>query len=436
MPHVISAVGTLGALGAYRDALDLIDAVLGHATGEDRGHLLARRGDLLMATGSPDAMAAYRAAIPLTSGVENRLARARLARAACFAGDFDTAGAAIEDLDLEGDAADGPLLVARGNLAFFTGDTQAAWEAASRARRELSGTNDPWHYLDLISLQGLIAHNRGEWFGRLRLEMRATSGAPDLAVALFDAHLCVAEFLLYGPVPYADVIEMAQNLRARAERFGALRGVAFATSLIGEAALLKGDLDLAQEELERSVGLHREVAAPAGEAHSLQRLAELRLAQGDRGEAQRLLQQALPLARWSLIGMHLMQRIYGTMIVAAPDPMTARAIVDRAEATMGVTDRCHFCDVMFAVPATIACADVGDLDEARRRLTEAQQLATHWDGGAWTAATMEARAHIAAAEGNWADATSLFESAAELFEASGQPLDARRCQEAVLSPAT
>lgn len=126
VPFVTRAVGTLGALGAYREALQLLDSVLDHTRGDERGHLLARRGDLLMALGSPDAMAAYRAAIPLTTGVEQRLARARLSRAASFAGDFEAARAAIEGEELLGDAADGPLLVARGNLAFFTGDTQAA----------------------------------------------------------------------------------------------------------------------------------------------------------------------------------------------------------------------------------------------------------------------------------------------------------------------
>jgi tetratricopeptide (TPR) repeat protein len=323
--------------------------------------------------------------------------------------------------------------VARGNLAYFTGDTEAAWEAASRARRDLSGTSDPWQYVDLVSLQGLIAHDRGEWFDRLRLEMRQTLSEPDLAVALFDAHLCVAEYVLYGPVPFPEVIEMARSLRDRAERFGALRGVAFATSLMGEAALLMGDLDLAEEELDRSVGLHRDVAAPAGEANSLQRLAEVRLLQGDRSEAQRLLQRALPLARWSLIGSHLLQRIYGSMIAAAPDPVAARAVVDRAEATMGETDRCAFCDLMFAVPATIACADVGDLDEARRRLEEAETLATRWNVGAWTAAVMEARAHLVVAQGDLLEGERLFESAAELFEDAGQPLDAGRCRHGLLT---
>ena len=75
-----------------------------------------------------------------------------------------------------------------------------------------------------------------------------------------------------------------------------------------------GDLDRAERELLEAVDLHRDVDAPAGEAHSLQRLAEVRLEQGDPEEARRLLERALPLARWSVIAMHLIQRVYGTMI--------------------------------------------------------------------------------------------------------------------------
>ena len=71
--------------------------------------------------------------------------------------------------------------------------------------------------------------------------------------------------------------------------------------------------------------------------------------------------------------MHLLQRVYGTMIEAAPDPVAARAVVDRAEATLGDDDRCSFCAVMLAVPAAIACADVGDIDEARRHLAVAEE---------------------------------------------------------------
>ena len=40
----------------------------------------------------------------------------------------------------------------------------------------------------------------------------------------------MAEYLLYGPVPYDEVIEEAEELLRHADRAGALRGVAFATA--------------------------------------------------------------------------------------------------------------------------------------------------------------------------------------------------------------
>jgi len=260
--------------------------------------------------------------------------------------------------------------------------------------------------------------------------MRRTHGKERLAVALFDAHLCVAEYLLYGPVTYPEVIAQAEELRTRATHAGALRGVAFATALIGEAALLMGDLERAERELWEAVELHRDSDAPAGEAHSLQRLAEVRLARGDREAAQELLARSLPLARWSVMSRHLLQRIYGAMIAAAPDRRSARAIVDLAEATLGEPDRCLFCDVMLEVPAAIACADVGDLAEARRHLELAKVSAARWAGSAWHAATLEAEARIAAASGRPGESAALAERAARLFEAAGHPRDAARCRAA------
>ncbi len=427
VPYVLRAVETAGALGAYRDALALVDGVLEHAGPDDLPRLLSRRGDLLMAIGDPSAVAAYRDALAVTTGTEHRLVRARLARAAGITGDLDTAHAALAGLDVEGDAADAPILLARGNLAYFSGDMATAWDVASQAREWLQGPDDPWHLMDLVGLQGLVAHQRGEWFERFRMELRRTQGKQQIVTALFDAHLCVAEYLLYGSVPYTEVIQETEDLRRRATHAGALRGVAFATALIGEAALLAGDLDRAERELLEAVELHRDIDASAGEAHSLERLAEVRLAQGDREQARRLLHLALPLARWSVISMHLLQRVYGTMIEAAPDPVAARAVVDVAELALGDNDRCSFCAVMLAVPAAIACADVGDTAEARRHLAVAEESITKWATSAWQAAVLEARAHLARAESRPDEFVLLLRDAAALFTQAGHPRDAARC---------
>ncbi|WP_409330571.1 ATP-binding protein [Trujillonella humicola] len=436
VPHVLTAAERTAALGAYRDALDLVEQVRAHATQEERARMLALRADLLLAVGDPGAVAAYREAAAAAAPTAQRILRARLAHAASMVGDLDTANEALDGLDTDGDvAADSAILLARGNVAYFSGDLDAAHAAADEARRRLGGASD-WRLLDLVALQGLLAHNGGQWFRRLRHELQRTRETPAIATAVFDAHLCVAEYLLYGPTPYAEVMTLGRSLRETAERAGALRAVAFAWALTGEAALLSGDLDTAEHDLGQAVDLHGEIGASAGEAHALQRLAELRILRGDRAEARRLLKRALPLARWSPIAMHLMQRLHGTTITAADSPEQAHAAAQRAEATSGPEDHCVFCDVMVAVPSVIACAAVGDLDGARRHLRAAESSAALWEGTAWQGALHEARAHVARAEGDGSAAVRLLAEAAELFDGAGQPLDAARCRRGLAVPAT
>jgi hypothetical protein len=144
----------------------LIDAVRQDVRDPERGPLLALRADMLMATGDAGTVGAYREALSATSDpAEQRQLLPRLARAATFAGDYATAAEALEGLEPDGSADDAALLLARGNLAYFTGDLVAAGAAADEARRRLAFADlTDWRLYDLITLQGLIAHLRGEWF--------------------------------------------------------------------------------------------------------------------------------------------------------------------------------------------------------------------------------------------------------------------------------
>jgi tetratricopeptide (TPR) repeat protein len=370
---------------------------------------------------------AYTEAARVTTGSLHRLVRARLARAAAVGGDLATARSALAGLELEDDEADTSLLLAQGMLAYFSGDLETARRVATEARERLSGVDDPWHLVDLVGLHGLLAHHRGEGFDSFRTELRRTQGHERLAGAVFDAHLCLAENLLYGREPYADVIAETEQLRRRARLTGALRGVAFATALIGEAALMMGDLTRAETELLEAVALHADIDAVGGQAHSMQRLAEVRLAQGRGEEARRLLDEALLMARWSPIGMHLLQRIFGTLITSTSDPRSARIWVDRAESTLGEPDRCWFCTVMLAVPAATACARVGDIEDAYRFLESAARSVSRWGESSWQAAVIEARATVALAEGDTERYRRLSTEAAEAYSAVGRAGDAARC---------
>ena len=430
VPWLLKAAESAAALGANHEALATLDRVRQWAEGAHLARLLSLRAELLMARADAGAVDAYRDALAIATdtGERSRL-RARLARAAIMGGDLDTAAIALDGLVVDGSAGDADLLFAQGHLALFQGDFAAADAAAAEGRKRAAlGRPAEWQTFDLIGLQGLLAHNKGQWFQQLRIELRAGAKRPALAARIFDSHLCVAEFLLYGPTPYAEVLELAAELRGTAERSGVLRAVAFATALRGETALLMGNLDLAETELEESAHLHHDIGSNAGEAHSLQRLAEVRLARGDRAEANRLLHRALPLARFTSIARHLLQRLYGTMIAAADGPAAARAMVDHAEAALGVNDHCMFCAIMLAVPAAHACADTGDLEAAQRHLQDAEKSVALWEGTAWQASILEVKGHLAAVTGDLAGAEILMRSAAELFDAAGQPLDARRCR--------
>ena len=429
--HAMEAARRAAAAGLHGEVLRWTEAVREHVIGQDESELLSLRGDALAAVGDHAAVPAYRAALATADLDHAPGLRARLARTAVLSGDLASAEEALAGLEPSGGPDDGAILLARGLVAYFSGDLDGADAAVEAARALALAPGAPNRLLDVIVLQGMIAHNRGEWFDRLRRELRATSENPQLAAAVFDSHLCVAEYLLYGPTPYDEVVALTRKLREQAERMGARRGVAFAVTVAGEAALLAGDLDAARADLTEAVALHVEMGADTGTAHTLQRLAEVELAAGDRAAAERLLRRALSLARWSPLARHLLQRIYGTLIAAAPDADAALAVVDEAAERLDEPFGCVFCQVMIAVPASIACSESGRLDEARSWLAQAESSAATWQGTAWQGAVTEARAHLARAEGDSAAAHRLLTAAANLFEAAGQPLDAQRCLEAV-----
>jgi ATP/maltotriose-dependent transcriptional regulator MalT len=86
---------------------------------------------------------------------------------------------------------------------------------------------------------------------------------------------------------------------------------------------------------------------------------------------------------------------------------------------------------MAEVAAAVACANVGDVEGATRHLRSAERSAALWEGTAWQAALLEARAQLARAQGDPESSRRLLKQAAECFETAGPPLDADRCRPGV-----
>jgi hypothetical protein len=137
--------------------------------------------------------------------------------------------------------------------------------------------------------QAAAAHARGDLHGSVWADLKETSHLPQLAVRVFDGHLCITQRFLYGSRPYADVISFANALATEAQRLGAARGHAFAVTLRGEAWLLSGQLDAAEQDLVAGGRMHRAIGGATGEALSLQRRSELAIYRGQMDRARGLL---------------------------------------------------------------------------------------------------------------------------------------------------
>jgi DNA-binding SARP family transcriptional activator len=416
-------------LGAFADALVHLGPLLDHAP--DHGEALCLRAEAMDARGENAAPAAYAAAARVVGEPAAQEIRARQALAQVKLGDPSGALQVLEGLEpttVEGRLAQALALSGAAALGF--GDSQLGTAKAAEARRLALESGDPAVVVVASWAQAAAAHARGELRDSVRADLDETRTLTKLAVSVFDGQLCITQRLLYGARPYPDVIAFADSLEAEAVRLGAARGRAFAVTLRGEAKLLAGQLDEADDELAAGAQLHREIAAAAGESFALQRRAELALHRGLGAEAVALLDEALALARESDVGFHLLDRIYGTLIAAAPDPASALAALEEAEAAVrGPVETCPGCRITLAVPAAIAAARAGDLERAAQWEHDTEYLATVvMRLPAWYAALDEVKGHRAQASGKTAAACDHFRSAAAGFKASGQPLDADRCE--------
>ena len=429
VPCSLAAARQAFRLGAFEDVLRHVEPLLAHRPAQPEA--LALRAEAMDALGRPGTLAAYDAAADVAPEVQAHELRAKRALAQVKTSDPPGALKYLENVHpttVAGRLAE--ALAYSGAAALGFGDPAEGTRRAAEVRRLALETGDEGTLVIASWAQAAAAHARGDLHGSVWADLKETSHLPHLALRVFDGHLCITQRFLYGSRPYADVIAFADSLAAEAQRLGAARGHAFAVTLRGEARLLSGQLDAAEQDLVDGGRLHRAIGGATGEALSLQRRSELAMHRGRLDLARGLLDEALDVARQSDVGFHLLDRIYGTRIAITTDPDAALGVLEEAEAAVrGPLETCPGCRITFAIPATIAAARAREMDLAASHHRLSEFLANVvMKLPAWYAALQEARAHIALASGERVAASEGFAAAAQGFHGAGHPLDEARCR--------
>ena len=277
----------------------------------------------------------------------------------------------------------------------------------------------------------MLAHLDGGWEQHSRRQLTQVWDSPELAGRVFDAYLCVTEYVLTAGDPYDRVAGFAKRLRAQAHQAGARRGEAFAATVLGETELFTDNLEAARAHLVDAARLSREVGAVGGESLARMRLGEALLHLGDRAGARAQLEEALELAHISPLAQHLLFLVYGVLLQVPEESAEALALIERAETLFDPRWVCQFCPTGYHVAAATVCARAGELERAREFLERAEHGARRWLGGPWPAAVAEARAELLLAEGDRRAAADALRRAAEGYAAAGQLLNERRAREAL-----
>ncbi|MBI3751331.1 MAG: transcriptional activator domain-containing protein [Chloroflexi bacterium] len=323
----------------------------------------------------------------------------------------DPLSVALYERVLEREGQDAPTaaeraraLLAWGMIHWKRNDLEEAERTALEARALAIDAGLGAQVGEASSLLASIGVARGHWREFLRNELLETvRRTPDVAPFVFDSNLCFTEFCLYLPEGRTEMSGFAAELQDAAATAGSARAAAHAELVRGETELLGGQVEQADATLRRAAGLHRDAKTNSGESLSLERLAEVATALGQRWKARRLLQRALRLAEGDPLGSHLLVKIHGAMVEAAADPAEAAAVAANGERALADSDVCQQCSMSFRMAAARAFADVGDLPSARRHLDEAARISDMWQGGPWPAAVREVRAHLEAASGHRAE---------------------------------
>ena len=334
---------------------------------------------------------------------------------------------AVEGAEPPSDSERAHVLLAWALVHVNRGEMAEAERAAAEARAIALDAGLGRELGEAAVILAKVAMGQGRWRQQFADELAESMRMrANMEPIVYDAHLCLAEYYLTGPDGYDTAADFARDMMGIAEQANSATGAALALLLLGEAELLGGHVDEAEDHLRMAAEANDQQGCISGSALARQRLAEAAVSRGRRYEASRLLGRARALANRSDIVSHLLVRVFGTMIQASA-PERSMTVLREAERTLSQMRSCEPCSMGYLTTAATTSARNGDLKRAREFIAEAERISGMWQAGPWIGAVWESRGVLRQAEGDEAQARAMFREAAEAFEHAGNRADADRC---------
>lgn len=304
------------------------------------------------------------------------------------------------------------------------GEPGEALETARTSLRIAEETGDEGAQARALEMVALAGHSLGEARAWQPAESRRSEllGPNADVIELFDIHLCLWEYSLFGDYDYSTIREVVEATSRQARRMGAVRADALCHCFLGALEFQAGRWPRAEAVLRSGLGMYRKIGAAAGEAHCCHRLAILETARGKFDDAMSLLEDGIVAAQRSLLRSHCLTRLYSVIIrnrLEAGDSGGAEAALEAALSESVLHGNCNTCDSLLWPEAVSLRVYQGDLAEAAAFCEELSQAAERHGSPLWRAMVERSRGELALAGGRVTAAEQLLEAACSGFEAVG-----------------
>jgi predicted negative regulator of RcsB-dependent stress response len=214
---------------------------------------------------------------------------------------------------------------------------------------------------------------------------------------------------------------------------GAPRAIALCQCFSGALEYQAGHWDAAEESLNESIKLYRELGAASGEALSWQRLGVLQTARGELEAGLSSLEEGILVAERAVMRAHCLARLYASLTrnrLMAVDLQAGDHYLSLGLEMSQRHGNCATCNALLLPAAVSLRIAQGQTKQAEQFCKQLEGAAEKYTSRMWVAMAKQALGEYLAHTERVDEAISEYEDAYEAYRSAGHDYEAARCLQA------